>query len=186
MIKKIKLCEKQVRYTLKLSRRARRLRLAVYCDGNFVVTAPRGLDMGLVEKFILQKSKWVVDKLEYFKRLGNGIFIKKKRGGYLKYKQKAQSLVKERVLHFNQLYGFAFNKINIKKQKTRWGSCSQKGNLNFNYKIALLPQELADYIIVHELCHLGQLNHSKKFWQLVARAIPNFSKIRKELRAGIY
>ena len=80
-----------------------------------------------------------------------------------------------------------FNKINIKNQKTRWGSCSKKGNLNFNYKIALLPQHLADYIIVHELCHLGEFNHSRSFWNLVAKVFPEYLGIRNELRrSGIH
>ena len=106
---------------------------------------------------------------------------------YAKHKEVALKLAEERVRHFNALYGFAFNKIQIRNQKTRWGSCSKKGNLTFNYKIALLPQRLADYIVVHELCHLGQFNHSEKFWNLVARAIPDHLAIRKELKQkGIY
>ena len=90
----------------------------------------------------------------------------------------------ERVDHFNTTYKFKFNRINIKNQKTRWGSCSNKGNLNFNYKIVLLPERLADYIIVHELCHLKELNHSKKFWNLVAKAMPDYPQIRDELNKG--
>jgi hypothetical protein len=68
----------------------------------------------------------------------------------------------------------------------RWGSCSKKGNLNFNYKIALLPQRHSDYVIVHELCHLREFNHSKKFWDLVEQAVPNHRALRTELkRAGV-
>jgi len=102
----------------------------------------------------------------------------------LKYKQKAQALVEQKVKQFNNIYKFKFNKINIKNQKTRWGSCSRKGNLNFNYKIVLLPDKMADYIIAHELCHLKEFNHSQKFWNLVAAAIPNYLDIRTELRGG--
>ncbi|PIP23438.1 MAG: hypothetical protein COX90_01110 [Candidatus Nealsonbacteria bacterium CG_4_10_14_0_2_um_filter_38_17] len=70
----------------------------------------------------------------------------------------------------------------MKNQKTRWGSCFKKGNPNFNYKIALLSQRLADYIVVHELCHLGELNHSQKSWNLVAKAVPDYPEIRDELK----
>ena len=84
--------------------------------------------------------------------------------------------------YFNGVYKFKFNKVNIRNQKTRWGSCSAKGNINFNYKIALLPERLADYIIVHELCHLGEFNHSRKFWDLVVEAIPDHREIRSELK----
>ena len=102
---------------------------------------------------------------------------------YLKYKERAISLIQERVSYFNKIYDFKYNKINIKSQKTRWGSCSKKGNLNFNYKIALLPQYLADYIIVHELCHLVEFNHSRKFWNSVQKLVPNYPEIRRELKS---
>ena len=95
------------------------------------------------------------------------------RRDYLKYKETARALVKSRLAYFNTFYGFNIKRIAIKNSKSRWGSASKKGNLNFNYKIVLLPMELADYVIVHELCHLGEFNHSVKFWQLVSRAVPN-------------
>ena len=102
-------------------------------------------------------------------------------GEYLANKERALSFVYARVALYNKIYNFNFNRISVKNQKTRWGSCSEKGNLNFNYRIVLLPIEMADYIIVHELCHLGELNHSPKFWNLVARAMPNYLEIRKRL-----
>ncbi len=91
-------------------------------------------------------------------------------------------LAQKRLEYFNKFYGFKINKINIKNQKTRWGSCSKKGNLNFNYKIALVGDGLADYIIVHELCHLKEFNHKQKFWNLVALAIPDYLAIKRELK----
>ena len=99
-----------------------------------------------------------------------------------KKRERALVLVENRISHFNRAYKFKINRIVIKNQSTRWGSCSSKGNLNFNYKIIYLKPELADYLIVHELCHLGQLNHSKKFWALVSKAIPDYAKINKELK----
>jgi predicted metal-dependent hydrolase len=100
---------------------------------------------------------------------------------YLTHKHKALDIAHQKIAHFNQIYQFSVNNITIKNQKTRWGSCSKKGNLNFNYKIALLPKHLADYVIVHELCHLKEFNHSKNFWNLVAKTIPNYQEIKKEL-----
>jgi len=184
MKKQIELKKRKVEYTLKVSKRARRMRLAIYCDGNFVVTVPRGIGENLVEQFITRKSQWVIDKLDYFKRFPAGIFLKRTKRYSLGRKREAFELVEKRVEHFNQMYGFRFNKITIRNQKTRWGSCSKKGNLNFNYKIASLPQKIADYIIVHELCHLGEFNHSQKFWNLVARAVPDYLEIRNEIRKG--
>jgi predicted metal-dependent hydrolase len=159
------------------------MRLAIYCDGACVVTVPQAMNQNLVEKFIIQKSQWILDKMDYFKSISAFMF-KSNKADFLKYQDDALALAEERVEHFNKIYKYRFNRINIKNQKTRWGSCSRKGNLNFNYKIALLPSRLADYIIVHELCHLGEFNHSRKFWNLVARAVPDYLEIRNELKKG--
>ncbi len=102
---------------------------------------------------------------------------------YLKYKEDARRRVNDRLVHFNTVYGYSYGKVCIKNQKTRWGSCSSKRNLNFNYKIIFLPEHLVDYIIVHELCHLEEFNHGKRFWDLVARTIPHHELCRNELRA---
>ena len=80
------------------------------------------------------------------------------------------------------MYGVKCGRVAMRNQKTRWGSCSKEGNLNFNYKIAFLPPELADYLIVHELCHLKEMNHLPRFWALVEQTIPNHKALRKEMR----
>ena len=100
---------------------------------------------------------------------------------YILYKESALQTAKARLAYFNGLYGFDYQKISIRNQKTCWGSCSRKGNLSFNYRIALMPGHLADYIIVHELCHIGELNHSKRFWSLIARTMPEYKRLKKEL-----
>ena len=86
------------------------------------------------------------------------------------------------LLHFNTFYKLPLRKIFIKNLKSRWGSCSEKGNLNFNYKIIFLPPDVADYIVVHELCHIKEFNHSKNFWAEVAKTLPKYAALRKELR----
>lgn len=182
MKKEIELHKKKVEYTLKVSKRARRMRLAIYCDGSFVVTAPRYASENIIEQFIIQKSQWIIEKLEYFKSFSGQVFTKGTKKDYIKYKEQALALAQNRIESFNKFYGFKFNKVSIKNQKTRWGSCSKKGNLNFNYKIFLLPERPADYIIVHELCHLKEFNHSQKFWNLVAKTMPNYLALRTELR----
>lgn len=88
----------------------------------------------------------------------------------------------ELVEKYRTSYPFPYNKITIRNQKTRWGSCSKAGNLNFNFRIIFLPPHLADYLVVHELCHLRQFNHSEKFWQLIGQVVPDFMKCRRELK----
>lgn len=108
--------------------------------------------------------------------------MKKRKRFCASYKESARYFVENRISYFNKFYNFEINRIAIKNQKSRWGSCSKKGNLNFNYKIIFLQPQMADYLIVHELCHLGQFNHSKKFWQLVQKTIPNYKAINKTLK----
>ena len=101
---------------------------------------------------------------------------------FLKHKEQAREIVLQRLEHFNQHYNLTFGRISIRNQRRRWGSCSSKGNLNFNYRIATLPSHLSDYIIVHELCHRGQFNHSQKFWDLVGETLPNYEALQVELK----
>jgi predicted metal-dependent hydrolase len=100
----------------------------------------------------------------------------------LKYREIARTVVHARLEHFNKYYQLEYRKVFIKNQKSRWGSCSSKKNLNFNYRIALLPTELQDYLVVHELCHLGQMNHSEQFWNLVAEMLPNYQQLDSRLK----
>ena len=178
----IELQGQPVTYTLRQSARARRMRLAIYGDGSFVVTVPIRFRWEEVERFIFQKSHWIIEKLDQVKRFSVPPMQKHTAGDVRRYKEAAHRIARERVDHFNALYRFTFQRISIRNQKTRWGSCSKKGNLNFNYRIALLPERLADYLVVHELCHLAEFNHSKKFWDLVAKTIPDYAERRRELK----
>ncbi len=101
---------------------------------------------------------------------------------YLEQKEDARKLVLDRLEYWNKHYNFKYGRVSIRNQRSRWGSCSSKGNLNFNFRIVTLPPHLSDYIIVHELCHLGQMNHSQKFWDLVGRTLPNYEELMLELR----
>ena len=94
----------------------------------------------------------------------------------------ARVLVHERLEHFNRHYGYIFGKVFIRNTRSRWGSCSSRGNLGFNYRIVKLPPALQNYIVVHELCHLKEFNHSPQFWALVAEQVPNWKALRANLR----
>lgn len=183
MKKQIKLQDNKVDYKLRRSRRVRRLRLAVYCDGSFVVTAPNWLSLNRIENFIFEKAQWVLKRLKITRtRPRNLVFVTQSKREYKKLKAQALEIATRKVEEFNRIYNLSYNKITIRNQKTRWGSCSQKGNLNYNYKIALLPDELADYIVVHELCHLKEFNHSRNFWALVGQTIPDYKERKKKIR----
>lgn len=113
---------------------------------------------------------------------------KRKRGSsvtkhYTEHKEQARSLIVGRIEHYNQHYNFTYNRVAIRNQRRCWGSCSSLKNLNFNYKILLLPEHLQDYIVVHELCHLAELNHGKRFWALVAQQMPEYQTAIVQLRS---
>jgi len=101
---------------------------------------------------------------------------------YEAHKELARSIITERVDFWNGHYNFSYNRIAIRNQRRCWGSCSAKKNLNFNYRLIFLPEELMDYIVVHELCHLEHLNHGKDFWNTVGRAMPEYAARRAHLR----
>jgi len=107
------------------------------------------------------------------------------RRDYLRDKEGARDLVMERLAHFNQHYNLKWGRVAIRNQRSRWGSCSKQGNLNFNYRIAHLPPHLQDYLVVHEMCHLREHNHSRAFWSLVAETIPSYATCRRELRKAV-
>lgn len=181
MLKTISLNNQVINYHLKTSPRSRSLRLLVYSNCLVVVTKPQGLADRLVERFLQSKAGWILTKLEYFKThvVPQAATDPKE---YRQNKKAALHRARELLTEYNQFYNFSINNIRIKNQKTRWGSCSRAGNINFSYRLALLPEDLARYIVVHELCHLGEMNHSSRFWALVAKTVPDYLAKRKQLR----
>ena len=101
---------------------------------------------------------------------------------YLEHKEAARSLTLARLQHFNQHYQLSWNRVAIRNQRRCWGSCTSLKNLNFSYKILFLPPHLQDYIFVHELCHLQELNHSRNFWALVEQTVPDYRERIKTLK----
>lgn len=180
--KEIILLGESFAYTHKVNTRSKRMRLVIHHDGRVIITTGKRVSDEAVQSFLKEKSSWIKDKVTYFKNNPKTSLTLKADEEVFLYKKKALEIVKERLLHFNLYYNYAYGKVTIKDTKGRWGSCSSKGNLNFNYKIALLPRELADYIVVHELCHLKEMNHGERFWALVEKQMPHHKQLRKELK----
>ena len=100
------------------------------------------------------------------------------------YRQRADKKIKERVAKYQDKIGVKPNKVRVKKQKRRWGSCSSKGNLNINWRIIMAPMSIVDYIVVHELTHLKHSNHSQEFWQTVEAVIEDYQRRQEWLRVN--
>lgn len=100
------------------------------------------------------------------------------------YKEKARELVYEKLNYYNTYINKKISTVRIKNQRKRWGSCSNLGNLNFNWRIIMMPDEMFDYIVVHEMCHLKHLNHSKDFWRTVQEILPDYKEREKWIKAN--
>lgn len=169
-------------YTLRVSSRARHVRLSIQRDGQVLLTLPRHVPEHMGQSFLLQKSDWVLRKMAIWKRRPAQMRLKGTRQEFVAQKTEALTFVQERIQVINAVYGFTFARVTVKNMKTRWGSCSRQKNMNFHYKIAVLPRPLADYIITHELCHLTELNHGPRFWRLVAQTMPDYRLRKRALR----
>ncbi|MFL0269203.1 M48 family metallopeptidase [Candidatus Clostridium radicumherbarum] len=131
-------------------------------------------------KLIFDKSSfnvYVPEKLTEEDKLFNikGLLIKW-------YINNARRIFQDRVNFYSNILNVRPKRIAIKDQKSRWGSCSSKGNINLNYRLIMAPMEVMDYVIVHELCHLIHLNHSKEFWALVKEVFPSYLKCKEWLK----
>ncbi len=168
-------------YIVKKHGGSKQIRLSVRADGSVLVTVPRWVSKKQGKIFFEQHFHWVIGKLQSLPSAD--IEQQNRRNEYARYKQESLKFVTQRLGYFNTQYQFKYQRVSIRNTKTRWGSCSKQGNLNFHYKIVLLPARLADYIIVHELCHLRELNHSQAFWSLVGKSIPDYAVRKQALRA---
>ncbi len=161
MKKEISVGGKNIFYNLRKSKRSRNVRIIIHCDGSCNVSAPRWASNSSIEKFVFEKARWIIEKIDAFRKSGNGrnkLLGNRSKKEYLENKEKARKLIRERLYYFNSFYNFNFKNVSIRNQRTRWGSCSKSGNLNFNYKLIFLSEKMADYIIVHELCHLKEFS----------------------------
>ncbi len=180
--KKLNINGEDYPFTLRRKRYAKYVRLTIEHDGTLMVTAPVTYPMFLVKKFLMSRAQWLLKNLIKVKNNPNIFSIRHSDAQIKEYKKQTRLFVLDRLNYYNQYYNLEFRRVAIRNQKSRWGSCSSQKNLNFNYRLCLLPPDIAEYIIVHELCHLQEMNHSVKFWQLVEKTIPDYKFRQKRLK----
>ena len=151
---------------------------------NVIVRAPLRTGLPRIKRFVNQKQEWVLGCLERTKEYReqkplSADLSESKRNVYIR---KAKETITKRVFYFARLMGVSYRNITIREQKTRWGSCSSEKNLNFNWKLILAPPEVLDYVVVHELCHLKEMNHSKAFWDEVGKVMPEYETYKLWLK----
>ncbi len=149
-------------------------------DGKVIVRAPQRAPLSEIERFLIRSSDWIekqIQKQEALKAeaLANPV-ERLSRQELEALAQEALKVIPERVAYYAPKVGVTYGRITIRNQKSRWGSCSAKGNLNFNCLLMLAPREVLDSVVVHELCHRLEMNHSQKFYEHVLRVFPEYYK----------
>lgn len=163
--------------------RRKTLALQLKEDGRLVARAPFGFPEDQIRKFVYEKEGWIRKKqAEQKDRLGKARRLSFTPEQRLEYARKAGAKISERVSYYAEIMGVTFGKITIREQKTRWGSCSSAGSLNFNWKLILMPEEVLDYVVVHELAHRREMNHSKAFYKVVESVMPDYRVWQSWLR----
>ena len=158
--------------------------LEIIKDGMILVRAPYRMPESEIRRFIQEKSDWIekhVQRIEERQRTltpVEGLTMKDIR----KLADQASVVIPKRVEYFAEKIPVTYGRITIRNQKTRWGSCSSKGNLNFNCLLMLAPPEVLDYVVVHELCHRKEMNHSERFWREVENILPDYRERKKWLK----
>lgn len=168
--------------------RSKRKTLAVQIkpDGSVIVRAPLRLPQRDIDRFLREKSAWIEShraKILRERQKEKTNPIPSLTDEQLRrLKRRAAVAIPERLEYFAPLVGVDYGRVTIRSQKTRWGSCSAKGDLNFNCLLLLMPPSVLDYVVVHELCHRKQMNHSPRFWAEVERVIPDYKAAQKWLK----
>ena len=158
--------------------RRRTLALEVREGGEVFVRAPLYSRKAEIDAFVKAHENWIITKFNLMITKQNSKPEEINAAQLNRIKEKFA----ERTAYYAGLINVTYNGITVRNQKTRWGSCSSKGNLNFNYRLYYMPAELMDYVIIHELCHRKYMNHSKEFWSEVARYCPDYIARRKQLK----
>ncbi len=174
--------DKGIRCVMRKRKGMRSMKLSVSGSGEVTLTLPRFVPFAAGEKFLLERTEWIREQLSRFLSQPKRFLPKGSTEEYAARKAEARALVLSRLEMLNVRYGFSWDRVSIRNQKTRWGSCSRKGNLSFSYRLLFLPERLRDYVIVHELCHLREFNHSPDFWALVSQTFPDYRELRARLR----
>ena len=168
--------------SFELIRSARRTIAIQIKSGRVIVRAPLRMSKAEIERFVASKADWINKHLEASKQRQSVPVQPFTAAEIQQLADAALQDIPQRVCKYAAIIGVNVGRIAIRNQKTRWGSCSSKGNLNFNCLMMLCPEEVRDYVVVHELCHRKELNHSPRFWSEVARVMPDYAARRKWLK----
>lgn len=170
-------------YILNTSHKLKRLSMRRTTTWELIVNQPNTYSSVFIEKFLNSKSARILKhRWRFQEKKGAPDLSTYTREHFLTHRQSAYNLVVQKVEEWSKIIPYPYNTIRVKQLKTKRWSCSSKKNLNFNYKILFLPESLQDYLVVHEMCHLKEMNHSHRFWDLVEQYYWPYTQARKQLK----
>lgn len=157
------------------------LAIQITSDGQIKVRAPKGCAKSVIHRFLMDKQSWILKHATNAVRTAAPIpeLSDRDRKRYISI---ARDVFSQKVRYYSVLMDVSYGRISIREQKTRWGSCSSTGNMNFNWRLIFAPEQVVDYIVVHELAHRIEMNHSPAFYAVVAAILPEYKKSQKWLR----
>ena len=159
------------------------LSIRITQEGNLEIRAPLGMPKGEIEAFLKEKAQWIeTHRAKVLAEYAQGQEAPLGEEEILTLAEQMRQRLPEKLNRHAASMGVTFGRVTIRCQQTRWGSCSSRGNLNFNCLLMLAPEEVLDYVVVHELAHRKQMNHSALFWQEVARECPDYKKSLRWLK----
>lgn len=153
-------------------------------EAKVLVRAPHRMPLSEIQRFVNEKSDWIEKHVQKMQEKQQEVLEAERltTEQIRELAEQALKVIPERAAYYAEIIGVSYGRITIRNQKTRWGSCSGKGNLNFNCLLMLTPPEVLDYVVVHELCHRKEMNHSKRFWNEVEKVLPDYWERRKWLK----
>lgn len=173
-------------YTVIKSKR-KTFSLSIDENANIIFRVPLRASKKQVRQLAEEKSHWIITNYLKMREKADAkphseLSEVQRMALEARYKEAARTYIPKRVAYYHAMTGGTYKRISIRGQKTRWGSCSSKGTLSFNWRLMLAPPAVLDYVVVHELCHLTHMNHSKAFWQDVESVCPDYRNLRKWLK----
>lgn len=162
----------------------RTISLEITSAGEILVRAPRRMPEADIRAFVESKKSWIAKHLQ---KREQEMELLQEEGRFTereiqRLKLLAKQIIPEKVAYYARLMKVTYGRITIRKQKTRWGSCTREGNLNFNCLLMMAPPEVLDYVVIHELCHRIEMNHSANFWAQVEKMMPDYKIPRRWLK----
>ena len=169
--------------TLRKTARARGIGIRVYPDGRTSVSMPSWVRYDSGIRVLEERREWILAaRAKFAKRENTGLDAPAAGVDVEKMREKARAELPPRLLELAREHGFRVNGVRVKHNRSNWGSCSVRGNINLNINLVRLPAELRDYVLLHELCHLRYMNHGKEFHALLESVCPGHLKLRRELK----